>query len=74
MEALAAYRHTQFRGVEELTRAAAALVERFSAEATRANLRSTITERTVRHYLSEELLGQPRRSGRACLQASLVSG
>lgn len=59
MEALAGYRHTEFMGVEELTRAAAALVERFGAEATRDNLRMTITERTVRHYLSEELLGQP---------------
>jgi DNA-binding transcriptional MerR regulator len=59
MEALAGYRHSEFMGVEELTRAAAALVERFGAEATRDNLRMTITERTVRHYLSEELLGQP---------------
>jgi DNA-binding transcriptional MerR regulator len=59
MEALESYRHTQFMGVEELTRAAAALVERFGAEARRDQLRATITERTVRHYLSDELLGQP---------------
>lgn len=60
MEALAAYRHTEFRGVEELTRAAATLVERFSAERARgARALTTITERTVRHYLSEDLIGQP---------------
>ncbi|HVG35679.1 MAG TPA: hypothetical protein VM911_21690 [Pyrinomonadaceae bacterium] len=60
MEALAAYRHTEFRGVEELTRAAATLAERFSAERARgARVPTVITERTVRHYLSEDLLGQP---------------
>jgi DNA-binding transcriptional MerR regulator len=60
MEALVIYRHTEFRGVEELTRAAATLVERFGAERTRgARTLNTITERTVRHYLSEDLLGQP---------------
>jgi|GEM_PF-634821 len=60
MEALVVYRHTEFRGVEELTRAAATLVERFGAERTRgARALTTITERTVRHYLSEDLLGQP---------------
>jgi DNA-binding transcriptional MerR regulator len=60
MEALAAYRHTEFRGVEELTRAAATLSERLSAERVRgARVLTTITERTVRHYLSEDLLGQP---------------
>jgi DNA-binding transcriptional MerR regulator len=60
MEALAAYRHTQFRGVEELTRVAATLVERFSAERARGSRApTTITERTVRHYLSEDLLGHP---------------
>ena len=60
MEALAAYRHTEFRGVEELTRAAATLSERLSAERARgARVLTTITERTVRHYLSEDLLGQP---------------
>jgi DNA-binding transcriptional MerR regulator len=59
MEALAGYRHKEFMGVEELTSAAASLVERFGAEAKRDQVRMTITERTVRNYLSEELLGQP---------------
>jgi DNA-binding transcriptional MerR regulator len=60
MEALAAYRHTEFRGVEELTRAAATLIERLSAERVRgARVLTVITERTVRHYLSEDLLGPP---------------
>jgi len=59
MEALAGYRHKEFMGIEELTRAAASLVERFGAEHARDQARMTITERTVRHYLSEELLGQP---------------
>lgn len=54
------YRHAEFRGVEELTRAASALSERLSEQGARGALqRKTITERTVRHYLSEDLLGQP---------------
>jgi DNA-binding transcriptional MerR regulator len=59
MNGLESYRRREFRGVEELTSAAAALVERFSLEPVRGNVRLGITERTVRHYLSEDLLGAP---------------
>jgi DNA-binding transcriptional MerR regulator len=59
MENLESYRNSQFRGVEELTNAAMRLVERYSPEPARGNVRLTITERTVRHYLSEDLLGTP---------------
>jgi DNA-binding transcriptional MerR regulator len=59
MNALESYRRREFRGVEELTKAAATLVERFSPEPLRGNVRLGITERTVRHYLSEDLLGAP---------------
>jgi DNA-binding transcriptional MerR regulator len=59
MDNLESYRNSQFRGVEELTNAAAALVERYSPEPARGNVRLGITERTVRHYLSEDLLGMP---------------
>src|SRR5215213_1636647 len=59
MNGLESYRRREFRGVEELTNAAATLVERFSPEPLRGNVRLAITERTVRHYLSEDLLGTP---------------
>jgi DNA-binding transcriptional MerR regulator len=59
MNGLERYRRREFRGVEELTKAAATLVERFSPEPLRGNVRLGITERTVRHYLSEDLLGAP---------------
>jgi hypothetical protein len=59
MKALESYRGREFRGVEELTRAAATLVELYSPEPARGNVRLTITERIVRHYLSEDLLGEP---------------
>lgn len=59
MDAFASYRHREFRGVEELTNAAATFVERFGAEPERAGARLSITERTVRQYLSEDLLGVP---------------
>jgi len=59
MNGLESYRGREFRGVEELTRAAATLVERYSPEPVRGNVRLGITERTVRHYLSEDLLGEP---------------
>ena len=60
MDAFASYRRREFIGVEELTNAAATLVERFSAERERAGARLGITERTVRQYLSEDLLGEPK--------------
>jgi DNA-binding transcriptional MerR regulator len=59
MDAFASYRRREFRGVEELRDAAVALVERFSAETERATAHLSITERTVRQYLSEDLLGEP---------------
>ena len=59
MDDLESYRSSQFRGVEELTNAAMRLVERYSPEPARGNVRLGITERTVRHYLSEDLLGTP---------------
>ncbi|HEX8138664.1 MAG TPA: MerR family transcriptional regulator [Pyrinomonadaceae bacterium] len=59
MDDLESYRNSQFRGVEELTNAATRLVERYSPEPARGNVRLGITERTVRHYLSEDLLGTP---------------
>ena len=59
MIALESYRGKEFIGVEELARAAASLVERFNQEPARGNVRLTITPRIVRHYLSEELLGDP---------------
>jgi DNA-binding transcriptional MerR regulator len=59
MDTLESYRNSQFRGVEELTSAAKRLVERYSPEPARGNVRLGITERTVRHYLSEDLLGTP---------------
>jgi DNA-binding transcriptional MerR regulator len=59
MDDLESYRDSQFRGVEELTNAATRLVERYSPEPARGNVRLGITERTVRHYLSEDLLGTP---------------
>lgn len=60
MDALESYRRREFIGVEELTNAAATLVERFGAERERASARPGITERTVRQYLSEDLLGEPK--------------
>ncbi len=59
MRSLENYRGRDFIGVEELTQAAAALIERYSPEPERGNVRLTITPRIVRHYLSENLLGEP---------------
>ena len=59
MRTLENYRGRDFIGVEELTQAAATLIERYSPEPERGNVRLTITPRIVRHYLSENLLGEP---------------
>jgi hypothetical protein len=59
MQALEDYRGQEFIGVEELTTAAASLIERYSAEPARGNVRLRLTPRIVRHYLSEDLLGEP---------------
>lgn len=59
MHTLEHYRGHDFIGVEELTSAAASLVERYNQEPERGNVRLAITTRIVRHYLSEGLLGDP---------------
>ena len=59
MDALENYRGQEFIGVEELTTAAASLIERYSPEPARGNVRLRLTPRIVRHYLSEDLLGEP---------------
>jgi hypothetical protein len=59
MHALESYRGQEFVGVEELTVAAASLIERYSMEPARGNVRLSLTPRIVRHYLSEDLLGEP---------------
>jgi hypothetical protein len=59
MRSLESYRGKDFIGVDELTSVAAALVERYRGEPDRTNVRLTITQRIVRHYLAEDLLGDP---------------
>lgn len=59
MSELESYRGREFKGVEELTAAAAVLVEQYTREPARGNVRLGITQRIVRHYLSEGLLGAP---------------
>jgi DNA-binding transcriptional MerR regulator len=59
MSQLEKCRGKEFRGVEELTAAAAKLVEQYTNEPARGNVRLGITQRIVRHYLSEGLLGPP---------------
>ena len=59
MNALEKFRGKEFRGVEELTVAAAKLVEQYTNEPARGNVRLGLTQRIVRHYLSEGLLGPP---------------
>ena len=59
MHALESYRGQEFIGVEELTTAAQSLIERYSTEPARGNVRLSLTPRIVRHYLSEDLLGEP---------------
>jgi hypothetical protein len=63
MRSLESYRGQDFIGVEDLANAAAALVERYRQEPERGNVRLAITSRIVRHYLGENLLGEP--SGQA---------
>ena len=59
MVTLESYRGKDFIGVEELTNIASALVERYRGEPDRGNVRLTITQRIVRHYMAEDLLGDP---------------
>jgi DNA-binding transcriptional MerR regulator len=68
MTELEKLRGQEFRGVEELAAAAGSLIEHYSKEPARGNVRLGITPRIVRHYLSEALLGAPtRHSGPAIL-------
>src|ERR671933_483012 len=59
MSELEKYKAREFRGVEELAAAAGSLIEKYTKEPARGNVRLGITERIVRHYLSEGLLGPP---------------
>ena len=59
MRSLESYRGKDFIGVEELASVAASLVERYRGEPERGNVRLMITQRIVRHYLAEDLLGDP---------------
>ncbi len=59
MRALESYRSHDFIGVEDLASVAASLVERYNREPERGNVRLAITPRIVRHYLGEDLLGEP---------------
>lgn len=57
MKTLESYRGRRFVGVEELAAVASSLIERYSPEPMRGNVRLKISPRIVRHYLSEDLLG-----------------
>jgi hypothetical protein len=59
MRSLESYRGKDFIGVEELASVAASLVERYRGEPERGNVRLMITQRIVRHYMAEDLLGDP---------------
>jgi DNA-binding transcriptional MerR regulator len=59
MSELEKLRGRELKGVEELTAAASKLVEQYTKEPARGNVRLGITQRIVRHYLSEGLLGAP---------------
>jgi hypothetical protein len=59
MRSLESYRGKDFIGVEELANAAALLIERYRGEPERGNVRLAITQRIVRHYVAEGLLGDP---------------
>src|SRR5438067_5738450 len=59
MKTLESYRGRNFIDVEELAAVASSLVERYSPEPMRGNVRLKISPRIVRHYLSEDLLGNP---------------
>src|SRR5918911_3898003 len=59
MKTLESYRGREFVGVEEMAAVASSLVERYSPEPMRGNVRLKISPRIVRHYLSEDLLGAP---------------
>jgi hypothetical protein len=59
MPVLESYRGRDIIGVEELSSVATSLVEHYSREPVGPHSRLAINPRTVRHYLSESLLGEP---------------
>jgi hypothetical protein len=59
MPVLESYRGRDIVGVEELASVATSLIEHYSREVARGQLRLAISPRTIRHYLSESLLGEP---------------
>lgn len=59
MSELEDWRGREFRGVEELAAAASKIIEQYTHEPARGNVRHGITERIIRHYLTEGLLGTP---------------
>lgn len=59
MRSLESYRGRDFVGVDELASVAGSLVERYRGEPDRGNVRLMITQRIVRHYMAEGLLGDP---------------
>jgi DNA-binding transcriptional MerR regulator len=59
MPVLESYRGRDIIGVEELAGVATSLVEHYSRTTLRASPRLRVSPRTVRHYLSESLLGEP---------------
>ena len=68
MNELENYREREFRGVEELATTAAKLIEQYTDEPARGNVRLGITERIVRHYLTEGLLGTPNGHAGAAIR------
>jgi len=59
MNELEKLRGREFSGIEELAAAASRIVEQYTNEPARGDVRLGITQRIVRHYLSEGLLGTP---------------
>ena len=59
MNELEKLRGREFGGIEELAAAASRIVEQYTNEPARGGVRLGITQRIVRHYLSEGLLGTP---------------
>lgn len=59
MPVLESYRGRDIIGVEELAGVATSLIDHYSKGAARSLVRVRVSPRTVRHYLSESLLGEP---------------
>lgn len=59
MPVLESYRGRDIIGIEELAGVATSLIEHYGRDAAHERVRMSISPRTVRHYLSESLLGEP---------------